>query len=434
MQTALLSPVRRIAQKTQGILSRLANFFFILLGGWLVNTTLDFLSLLSNKNIEKFNEFKRKLAADLLTIGGILLIGTIGIKKLITISAGLAVNAFRITFGSILKAPFDAVIKFLFNLVRKSKNAFLKSVGLLGKKGGTSIATKVGGGLLALIPGGIALQNFIKNRGKVTGDITTTGGSKITGDVIEEGVEQGTKKGFFSRLNPFAKKAGGEVAETGAKMGLKGLAKGFFKRLFGPFLNFFLDISFGETLERALAGAAGFAGGSAIVAKIASPLLLSPEPFTKILYGALVLGGGLMGEQAAKSMITGVMNMFGMGGKKEESNVEAGAASPITNLEASGFDDEDTGVEVTGLTFGGSELISAAKNDRAMVEENISSLEEPAPNLITLPIGGAQPAGSAEQGSAESSSSPTTSIPTIHSSDSSNPYLSFAESIYGVLD
>ena len=86
------------------------------------------------------------------------------------------------------------------------------------------------------------------------------------------------------------------------------------------------------------------------------------------------------------------------------------------------------------MTFGGSELISAAKNDREMVGENISSLEEPAPNLITLPIGGAQPAGSAEQGSAESSSSPTTSIPTIHSSDSSNPYLSFAESIYGVLD
>ena len=68
MQTALLSPVRRIAQKTQGILSRLANFFFILLGGWLVNTTLDFLSLLSNKNIDKFNEFKRKLAAEELGI------------------------------------------------------------------------------------------------------------------------------------------------------------------------------------------------------------------------------------------------------------------------------------------------------------------------------------------------------------------------------
>ena len=115
-----------------------------------------------------------------------------------------------------------------------------------------------------------------------------------------------------------------------------------------------------------------------------------------------------MGEQAAKSMITGVMNMFGMGGKKEESNVEAGAASSITNAEAKAqIEKENQGIEVTGMTFGGSELISAAKNDREMVGENISSLEEPAPNLITLPIGGAQPAGSAEQGSAESSSSPT---------------------------
>ena len=241
--------------------------------------------------------------------------------------------------------------------------------------------------------------------------------------------------GFFQRLNPFAKKAGGEVVEKGAKVGLMGFAKGMFRRLFGPFLNFFLDISFGETLERALAGAAGFAAGAKITASLASPLLLSPDPWTKLLYGALVLGGGLMGEQAAKSMITGIMNMFGMGKKKEESNVEASATSISTsNLEASGFDDEDTGVEVTGLTFGGSELISAANNNREMVGQNISSLEEPAPNLVTLPIGGAQSASGAEQGAAESSSSPTTSIPTIHSSDSSNPYLSFAESIYGVLE
>ena len=51
IQTALISPVRRIAQKTQGILTRLANFFFILLGGWLANTTLEFLSILSSKLI-----------------------------------------------------------------------------------------------------------------------------------------------------------------------------------------------------------------------------------------------------------------------------------------------------------------------------------------------------------------------------------------------
>ena len=54
IQNALLSPVRKIAEKAQGFLSRLANFFFVLLGGWLANTTIEFLKLLSGKNVDKF--------------------------------------------------------------------------------------------------------------------------------------------------------------------------------------------------------------------------------------------------------------------------------------------------------------------------------------------------------------------------------------------
>ena len=45
IQTALLSPVRRVASSAQGILSRLGNFLLILAGGWLVDKTLTFLSL-----------------------------------------------------------------------------------------------------------------------------------------------------------------------------------------------------------------------------------------------------------------------------------------------------------------------------------------------------------------------------------------------------
>ena len=58
MQFALLSPVRRVAAKTQSILNQLAEFFTVLLGGWLANTTLQFLNILSEKNIDKFNAFK----------------------------------------------------------------------------------------------------------------------------------------------------------------------------------------------------------------------------------------------------------------------------------------------------------------------------------------------------------------------------------------
>ena len=106
IQNALLSPVRKIAEKAQGFLGRLANFFFILLGGWLANTTVEFLKVLSGKNIDKFNEFKRKLGKDLLAVGAILVIASVGIKRLVTLSASLAANAFRVTFNAVLVATF----------------------------------------------------------------------------------------------------------------------------------------------------------------------------------------------------------------------------------------------------------------------------------------------------------------------------------------
>lgn len=429
IQTALISPVRRIAQKTQGILTRLANFFFILLGGWLANTTLEFLSILSSKNLDKFNEFKRKLGVDLLTIGSIFLVATIGVKKLITLSAALAANAFRITFGAILAAPFNAVLLFLRNLVKTAKNTFLKNAGLIGKKAGPSLLTKTGATLLAAVPGGMALLNFGKklfNRGKnvtgnVTGGVTSSTGAKVTGEVLEEGVKKTAKKGIFK----------------GVFKGLfKGGVKGILKNMLGPVSNFLISLAFGEKLEDALTGAAGFAAGSAIIGKIASPLLLSPEPFTKILYGALVLGGGFLGEAGAKSLANAVMGFFGKKDKGNETSdsktdTNQGAVTTESNVNETQIQQNDE-LEISGLTFGGSELIAAADNNRVMVEQNISSLEDAPPNIIDMSTPGGANMAMGSSGTS-SSSSPTSSLPNIKSSDNSNPYLSYAESVYGVL-
>ena len=429
IQTALISPVRRIAQKTQGILTRLANFFFILLGGWLANTTLEFLSILSSKNLDKFNEFKRKLGVDLLTIGSIFLVATIGVKKLITLSAALAANAFRITFGAILAAPFNAVLLFLRNLVKTAKNTFLKNAGLIGKKAGPSLLTKTGATLLAAVPGGMALLNFGKklfNRGKnvtgnVTGGVTSSTGAKVTGEVLEEGVKKTAKKGIFK----------------GVFKGLfKGGVKGILKNMLGPVSNFLISLAFGEKLEDALTGAAGFAAGSAIIGKIASPLLLSPEPFTKILYGALVLGGGFLGEAGAKSLANAVMGFFGRKDKGNETSdsktdTNQGAVTTESNVNETQIQQNDE-LEISGLTFGGSELIAAADNNRVMVEQNISSLEDAPPNIIDMSTPGGANMAMGSSGTS-SSSSPTSSLPNIKSSDNSNPYLSYAESVYGVL-
>ena len=68
------------------------------------------------------------------------------------------------------------------------------------------------------------------------------------------------------------------------------------------------------------------------------------------------------------------------------------------------------------------------------IGNNISSLEEPAPNVITVPMTGTNvPTGSGASGSS-SSNTPTSTIPSINSSDVTNPYVPYSESVYGVHD
>jgi len=426
IQFSLLNPVKRVAEKTQGILNQLGNFFAILLGGWLANTTLNFLTILSEKNIDKFNEFKRKLGADLLTIGGIILIGTVGIKKLITLSASLASNAFRITFGAILRKPFQAVVRFIKNLVVGAKNGIAKALG----EAGEGLIKKVGKGILKVLPFAALGLGSLEEGPPVTGSGSTPKSNvKVTGDVIEETVESTAKKGFGRFFkNPFAKNTAREGVETIATKGTKiGLRK-ILGRLFGPVVNFLVDLSFGEKLERALAGAAGFAAGSAVVAKLASGLLLSPEPFTKLLYGALVLGGGFLGEAGAKSLVDGVMGIFGKG---KEKNIKPKESS-VSEKDIKEEKEVTTDSIPVALKLGSNkeDLITPVTNNRDLVASRISSLEEPTPTFTTLDLGQGVIGGSQ---SADSSNVASNNLPIITSSDATNPYISFSESIYGVL-
>jgi hypothetical protein len=58
IQNALIAPVRAIAQKTQSILSRLAQFFGTLLLGWLTNQGIETLKALSEDNGKKLIEIR----------------------------------------------------------------------------------------------------------------------------------------------------------------------------------------------------------------------------------------------------------------------------------------------------------------------------------------------------------------------------------------
>ena len=244
---------------------------------------------------------------------------------------------------------------------------------------------------------------------------------------------------FFSNLNPFKGKVTGEIAEEGTKKVTQTAGKGFFRKMFTPALNFFLDLQFGESIERAFAGAIGFSSASALVAKRLK-FLRNQGVSGKLAYFALTVGAGFLGEQQAKNLVDGIGSLFNVKpsgeGESQGSGNEMSGSSNIntSNLEASAFDDEDTGVNISGVQVGGPELIKAVDNNKNTIGDNISSLEEPAPNVITVPMTGTNvPTGSGGSGSS-SSNTPTSTIPQINSSDATNPYVSYSESLYGVHD
>ena len=80
IQSALTFPVRRLAQKTQFGLSRLANFFLILTGGWLTNTFINLIRASADGNIELLNQLKTTLTRALAVGAGTLLALSIGFK------------------------------------------------------------------------------------------------------------------------------------------------------------------------------------------------------------------------------------------------------------------------------------------------------------------------------------------------------------------
>ena len=136
-------------------------------------------------------------------------------------------------------------------------------------------------------------------------------------------------------------------------------------------------------------------------------------------------------KQTAKSLIDGIMGVFGKKTTKPENKVEPAAASPVTNEDIQRENELDLSNISLDLGVGDkSSLITPIDMKKDLVASNISSLEEPAPSILTLPMGENAMAGSNASGSP---STPSNEIPPITSTDGSNPYLSFSESIYGVI-
>ena len=445
IQQALTFPVRRLAQKTQFGLSRLTNFFLILAGGWLTNTLVNMINASADGNTDLFNQLKNTLQKQLLIVGGTMVAISLGFKAILNGIGALAATALRLGRGGLLKVPFLSIANGL-----KFGTLYYLSGKITPKTGNNVADAFIQGGVI----GGLALAyNFI---GDKLGQMFGVAGKKTTEKIVTEGAKSTVK--------------------TAGKFGFKGLLR----KLAAPFRgkggfigSFLIDfLIFGESIDTALAGAAGFVAGAKIGAKIGAAIGAFVGGIGAVP-GAFIGGliGGFLGPDIFKGIYNGIKRLFGFKVKgDDEGDVEGGANVELD--EGAGItksDDEVFGMRRGGIVPGpkiNKDIIPAmltpgefvmtkettdrigasffeALNKGGMVDksitpinkteansvaEKVSSLEEGAPDVISFPVAGG--GGGADTASDGSGGEATNNVPNIGFNED-NIHTLYATSLYG---
>ena len=444
IQSALTFPVRRLAEKTQFGLSRLANFFLILTGGWLTNTFINLIRASADGNIELLNQLKTALTRALAVGSGTLLALSIGFKNILRGVGFLGTSALRLGQGGLLARPFRSIARGL-----RTGALILTLGGLVPSTGNKGVDVGLGVG----IGGTIALffdqfKNFVKG---LFGIKSVQGATQAAGaTAAKEGTKTVTAKGFRGFLQKVA-------------LPLKGMKGNFITAFLVDFLIF------GESFDQALAGAAGFAAGMKYGALVGAKIGaffggVGAGP------GALIGGilGAFMGPGMFKGILNGIKSMFGFKvGKdeEEEENIEPATAQlgdettvRTVNMNLGGrvFGPKINKDVVPAMLTPGEFVMTRETTDRigasyfealnkgGMVDksitpvnkmavnnvaENISNIDEGEPEIINFPMMN-QPNQSGGTGGASGSSEPTNTVPTI-GFDNNNPHTMFATSTYG---
>ena len=423
IQCALLAPVRRVAGFAQNILSRLGNFLFILVGGWLTDRMFTLYRIKSEGNIDKLKQFERTFIPNLLLLAGIGTTMLIGIRRILGVVGKLSSVALKIATSDLIRRPFIAAL----NFVKTNIKEFRKVLGNQLKRfftrgiGGTVLKTLgiggiLTGGALAIPGGGIGqkIMNFFKGGS----------GKKL----VTESVEQTTKKpGFLKKLLP----------------------KGGLSKFTGPlsFIFYALEAKDNYTARRemgqgkaqaisggiseAVGGFAGFWAASSLFALKASPLLIAPFPGARILYGIGWLVSGVLGAMfGAKAM--GMLNdsIFGLFGKNKKNKKEETKVENDENK--SQFEVVDMNLDLSKSdSEKNANLIATVSKNKSNVAEEISNYNE-SPNIINFPLAGTSKKQS-NLAATGGSSSPSDYLPNIPSSDFNNTSIALSESFYNVV-
>ena len=176
IQGALLSPVKFIARKTQGILSRLGNFLLAIAGGWLTDKILRFFTLKTQGNAEAMRKFKIEFLSNLLFFGGTLVLFKTGLGKILLGVKNIGQIVLKIGVSGLLTRGFKSAINFVRNTLSLFRNFIInggkfvaRNIQKISQTGqilqGTGIGLGVGQGINA------GKGNFFTRKLTQTGNI-----------------------------------------------------------------------------------------------------------------------------------------------------------------------------------------------------------------------------------------------------------------------
>ena len=165
IQNALQSPVKKIGSKVQFGLQRLANFFTILLTGWLTLQTIDLFKAKADGNTEKVKEIQKTILGNLAFVGGTLFLLQGGLVLLSAKVAKLGFKFLKFGAGKLFGKPLRALTTLLSG----------KFAQVLGNKVVQTGATKVvSKGITGSVTKGLTGANTRPNV-KVAGNLLAPG-------------------------------------------------------------------------------------------------------------------------------------------------------------------------------------------------------------------------------------------------------------------
>jgi len=168
IQNALISPVKKVIEQTEGIFDRIKRALFILLGGWFTLQGIELLRAYKDKNFKVFDEIKNSILKNLLYAGA----------GLLAINVGFAVFL-RLLNGVVFKV--GGLIARLITLPFRGLGALGRGVAGLFGRGAPAAANAARGGR-PLVTGSTNLMtrffNFMRGGG---GAAAARSGGRIAG-------------------------------------------------------------------------------------------------------------------------------------------------------------------------------------------------------------------------------------------------------------